>query len=118
MRSAIFRMGRRASRSSRMPSMAGWLMARGCGRRVSLKRRWSTFSSASRKSRLTAIPLVRSWRKTCGNCLRKSRSRMSTTRAERCSSAESRMRSAKRGMSALGRLSTQNQPLSSSARAT
>ena len=43
---------------------------------------------------------------------------MSTTRAERCSSGLSRMRSAKRGMSALGRLSTQNQPLSSRARAT
>ena len=98
--------------------MAGWLMARGWGRRVSLNRRCRTFSSASRKSTLAAKPLARSWRKTCGNCLRKSRSRMSTTRAERCSSAESRMRSAKRGMRAEGRLSTQNQPLSSRARAT
>ena len=54
--SAILRMGPRASRSSRIPSTTGWFTARGCGRRVSLKRRKSTRSSASRKSRLTATP--------------------------------------------------------------
>ena len=116
--SAILRMGRSASRSSRMPSITGWFTARGCGRRVSLKRRCRTFSSASRNSRLTGEP-PRACRRAvapAGTARRKPGSRMSTTRAERRSSPEPRRRSAKRGMRAVGRLSTQNQPASSRAR--
>ena len=50
------RTARRASRSARIPSIAGIPSASGWGRRVSLKRRSRVFSSASRNTRLGARP--------------------------------------------------------------
>jgi hypothetical protein len=86
----------------------------GCGRRVSLKRRFSTSSDPSKKSTVTGVPFRRiSW-SISGNFSRKRPSRASTTRAARRTGSPRRwMRSTKGGMSRTGRLSTVKKPMSS-----
>ncbi len=97
------------SRSSRIPSIADRSGASGCGRRVSLKRRTSTSSEASRKIRTGCrLRIALSRRNTFGSSSSILPSRTSTTTAARAISLPARrVSSASIGSSATGRLSTQ-----------
>ncbi len=116
--SASPRIGTSRWRSSRMPSITGLSCASGCGRRVSLKRRTSAASPASRKISAGLSPrIARSFRSAFGNVERNAPSRTSTTIATRLRSLSARRdNSASVGIRLIGRLSTQKYPRSSSAR--
>ena len=92
-----------------MPSTTGRSSASGCGRRVSLKRRTSAASLASRKMR-TGLRrgIARRARSTFGKRESSERSRTSTTIATFGISVSARIdSSASVGISVIGRLSTQ-----------
>ena len=94
-------------RSISMPSDAEESGARGCGRRVSLKRRTNVACVASRKMSAGFSPFIaRSFRYAFANSARKFFSLMSTTIATRAMPSR-RTRAASVGMSVVGMLSTQ-----------
>ena len=104
-RSASLRMGCSRRRSSAIAAFTGMLLS-GCGRRVSLKRRTSDSSEASRNSSLQLVERL-SERSMAGRRSSSWPSRISTTSAVRSMCAEWRAISAKRGINSTGRLSTQ-----------
>ena len=103
--SAMARMGASWVLSARMLRVMD-RPASGCGRRVSLNRRMSALSSASRKISFASTDL-RMAAKTLGKRFRPSPSRMSTTREAARMPGLSRVNSANLGMRSTGRLSTE-----------
>src|SRR5512138_2093117 len=113
---AMRRNGLNCSRSYRMPSGTDPPSRAGCRRRVSEKRLIRTSSVASKNRTSTVCPWARSSCTICSGPFRKSRPRISLTRAtSRIRSVDFFTSSTKVANNATGRLSRQKNPSSSSA---